>query len=184
VKLHAGPVAELEPGEAARLLVAARRGTGPLRASQGCLPAGVDQVLEVLASPAPVLDGPACAVVVALVRAAENAGILGGLNVTAEVRQLVDVVADHRARIGFAADRLAAGLSRDNIDSPPLTPGSWISTVNAGRALKLDPSYLRRQAAKGAIEARRTGRGGWMLRAESVSAWNAERRHGRTTEAA
>lgn len=74
-------------------------------------------------------------------------------------------------------------LSRDKLADSRPAPSTWWSTTEAARHLGLDPSYLRRLARQGRLEARFAGKG-WYLRAESAEAWAAKRRHGKVTDAA
>lgn len=171
MKVLGGPVAVLEPSEAERLLIAARHGTEPLRAAQGALPAGVDQALEVLAGPSPVLSGDQAALVAALVRA-------GGVDVAGLLRELDAVAREWRDRARIAGQRVNPKSARASFGTEHLDGECWwLTTTEAASECGLAPSTVRRAAARGAIMARPAAKGtGREVEQKSLMTWCATRR--------
>ncbi|WP_250283150.1 hypothetical protein [Frankia sp. CiP1_Cm_nod2] len=178
MRTSAGPCAVPTPREAARLLVVARIGLRRLHVRDGAAPAGTEAVFDRLADVAPLIDGPAAACLVGLLRAglAElDRGSPLDVAVRGDLAVLADVAEHHRLRRDAALGRFAPG-SRDSFAADDLQPGSWVSTTRAAHMFELDPSYLRRLAAQGALDARRTSKGRWQIRAESLITMAAQRR--------
>ncbi len=82
-------------------------------------------------------------------------------------------------RGALAAHSLDRGTDVSRLDSGrPVSPlTNWITVSEAAGLIKVDPSYVRRLAARGCIRARQASRGtSWQVDRDDAEAWTTRRR--------